>query len=242
MIMKIRYELPKKSKRKLSKKYYHRLSKKEIVLILLFSIIASFISFIPIIPSEPIKIITTLFIFLIIITSSFYAKKIIGKKHALKIEHSIWELKTFWFAKESSYKKPIPLGIIFPFFLAIFSLGTIKPFSFFQFDYEEITSRRLVKDRGWKRGLRKEFAHETDVANTASAGIWILLIIAIIGYILSLFGISLGEQLALYSLYYGLWNLLPISNLDGAKILFVPNGIWAVLTLLYLIGLIILFI
>ena len=92
---------------------------KEIVSIIIFSIIGSFISFVPKISTSPIEIITRLLIFIIIITSSITIKKLIAPHYALKIEHKPWELSRIGFYEKSHFKKAFPIGLIVPFLFSI---------------------------------------------------------------------------------------------------------------------------
>jgi len=239
--MRHRYHIVKKEEKELSKEFYYDLSKKEMVWIIIIAIISSFISFLPIIP-DPIIIFSTLLIFFMILLVNFYAKKLGANIHSLKIEHKIWELTTVGFTKRSHFKKPIPIGLILPFFISIFSLGNIKPYTFFQYEYENKSSRRMLKAVGWKKALRKEYVNEYDFAMTAAYGFFSLIILTLIGYFIYFFDIKFGYDLAKFSIYYGLWNLVPVSNLDGAKVFFGSFIMWSFLIILFLISLALLFI
>ena len=219
---------------------YGFFTKKELTWIIIIIIIASFISFIPIIPNDdPIKIITTLFIFTLIIFTSIIAKKITSEHYSIKIEHKIWEFQQWWFYKKAYFKKPFPIGLVFPFILALFSLGFIKPFLFLQFEAENITSKRLLKSQGYSRSQRKEYINEEDLAYTSASGFYALLILAFIGFLLSFIYPSIGSDITKYSIYYGIWNLIPFGQLDGTKLFFGAFAGWAFILLLYLIGLLI---
>jgi len=236
-----RYTLPKKSEQKLSDKFYYGFSKQEIIWIIIFIIIASFMSFIPIIPNDnPIKIITTFLIFTIIILTNIIAKKIGSKNYSIKIEHKVWEFQRWGFYKRAKFKKPIPMGLIAPFFLTLFSLGYLKPFVFFQFNAENLPAKRILKATGGRRAERKEQINEEDLAYTAAWGFYSLLLLAIIGAIITSFlNLEFGANLAKYSIYFGLWNLLPFFNLDGIKLFFGAFLGWVFITFLYLIGLLV---
>jgi len=209
-------------------------TKKEVILILLFALIASFISFMPLIPTTPFPIFLRVFVFLIILTSSISAKKLVSKKYSIKIEHSLWKFQRYGFKKKYKFKNPIPLGIIFPIALGFLSLGILKPFSFFQYDAENIPSRRLLKSRG-SRYQRKEEINESDLAYTSTAGFCILLIIAVFGWLIKPIFPLFGYEITKYSIYYGIWNLLPIGQLDGIKIFFGSFILWFFIAFIYLI-------
>ena len=63
-----------------------------------------------------------------------------------------------------------------------------------------------------------------------------LLILAIIGTLLKPYLPSFGADLAKYSIYFGIWNLLPIGQLDGTKIFFGTTVLWFFLAIIYTIS------
>jgi hypothetical protein len=222
------------------------ITNKEIVSIIIAIIIASFISFLPIIPNDdPVKILTTLIIFSIIIFSSIFTKRIVAKHFSIRIEHKFFEFSRWAFTKRSYFQKPIPMGAIFAFALGLFSLGYLKPFAFFQFNAENITKRRRLRNVGQRRAVRKEayYINETDLGYTAASGFYALLILALIGSIISLiFDLKIGSDLAKYSIFYNLWNLVPYGNLDGSKLFFGVFYGWIFITFLNLLGLLLILI
>ena len=228
-------------KRKASKLNQKEHPSKELISVIISILIASFISFIPIIPSdEPTKIITRIIIFSIIIITSIYVKKIVAKKLSIKITHKLWELSRWGIYKRSYLKKPIPLGLFIPFGLGLFSLGYIKPFLFFQFEAENITKRRRLRETGQRRAEKKEayYINEEDLGYTAASGFYSLLIIALIGVIILLiFDLKFGADLTKLSIYYGAWNLLPIGKLDGSRLFFGTFYGWIFITFLYILSL-----
>jgi hypothetical protein len=212
-------------------------TKKELIWMLIFIIIGSFISFIPLIPNDnPIKILTTLVIFTIIITTNIVAKKLTAPHYAIKIEHDDWKLIHWGWFKRNYFKKPLPIGLIVPFFLTIFTLGYLKPFAFFQFNVKDIPEKRITKKHGFRSTRRNEFINEEDIGYTASSGFFALLILALIGTFLKPYLPTFGSELAKYSIYFGLWNLLPAGQLDGSKMFFSTTLLWSFLTIIYIIS------
>jgi len=164
----------------------------------------------------------------IIILVSVIAKKIAAPVYNIKIEHKAWGWKRWGWYERSQFKKPIPLGIILPFFLSVLSLGIIKPLTLLQFDAENLTQKRVLRKRG---AYRYSEINESDLAFTSAWGFWALIALAIIGNILN------QPELTKYSVYYGIWNLIPLSNLDGIKLFFGSLINWILLVIVYLIAL-----
>ena len=201
---------------------------------IIFIIIASFISFIPLIPNDdPIKIFSTLLIFSLIIISTTAIKKLSAYHYAIKIEHSDWKLIRWWWYTRAHFKIPFPLGLIVPFFLAIFTIGYLKPFSFLQFDAENIEEVRILKKHGPRGSRRKELINENDLSYTAATGFYMLLFLAFVGLLLKPYFPFFGYSLTKYSIYFGFWNLLPISQLDGTKIFFGTTLLWSFLIIIF---------
>lgn len=214
-------------------------TKNEIIWMAIFIFLGTFISFVPIIPTdEPLLILRNLLIFTLIISTSIAAKKLVAKRHAIKIEHRDWILIQWWFLRRTYFKKKLHLGLIAPVFIAIFTIGYLKPFAFFQFESENDEERRILKKHGFRSKTSKELINEEDYGYTAAAGMYALLILATIGSLLSMYLPSFGSELTKYSLFYGLWNLLPAGQLDGAKIFFGTTLQWTFLVIVYTISLI----
>lgn len=203
------------------------LTKREIIWIIIASLILGFI--IEITPELTLSA-YGLLIALIIILTNIISKKIASGYFNIKIEHKIWEFQRFGFYERSKFKKPFPIGLILPFFLAIISLGLIKPLTLLQFDAKNLPKKRTLRKRG---SYRYSEINESDLAFTSAFGFWALIILAIIG------GIVKQPQLTAYSIYYGLWNLIPISNLDGTKIFFGSLINWILLVIVYVVSLVI---
>jgi hypothetical protein len=237
MVLKFQQKTFRKHKIDVADPVFWVFTKKEIIWMSIFIVIGSFIGFVPLIPNEdPKKILLTLLIFSIIIITNIATKKIIAPHFAIKIEHSDWKLIQWGWFKRAYFKKPLPLGLIAPFFLAIFTIGKLKPFTFFQFESKNIEEKRILKRHGPRPTRRKELINEEDLGYTAASGMYALLILAIIGTLLKPYFPSFGADLAKYSIYYGIWNLLPIGQLDGTKIFFGTTVLWFFLAIIYTIS------
>lgn len=206
---------------------YLNFSRKEIAWIIIAILIMGFIISLPKLSiSSPYVFLTAA----IIILTSILTKKIASSYYNIKIEHKIWSFKRWGWYERSKFKKPIPIGLILPFFVSFLSLGIIKILVLLQFDAENLSKKRALKKRG---AHRYSEINESDLAFTSAWGFWALIALAIIGYLIN------QPELTKYSVYYGLWNLIPISNLDGSKLFFGSLINWILLIIIYLISLII---
>ena len=170
---------------------------------------------------------------LAIILVNVFAKKIASSHYSIKIEHKIWEFRRWGWYERSYFKKPVPVGLIIPFFLSFISLGMAKIFLLLQFNAENLPKKRALRKRG---AYRYSEINESDLAFTAAWGFWALILLAIVGHFIN------SPELSKYAIYYGLWNLLPISNLDGTKLFFGSFFNWILLAVAYIISLIIMII
>ncbi|MEK6935769.1 MAG: hypothetical protein AABW67_03200 [Nanoarchaeota archaeon] len=166
----------------------------------------------------------------VIILTSVLTKKIASGFYNITIEHTIWSFRQWWWAKRDYFNKPVPIGLILPFFFSIMSLGLIKPFTFLQFDAKNNIKTRVLRKRGEDR--RYEI-NETDLAYTSAWGLWALIALATIASFLK------QPEITKYAIYYGIWNLIPVSQLDGTKIFFGSLFNWLLLLVAYVIGVIV---
>jgi len=197
--------------------------KKEIILMVIFSIIFGFIIAFPNNYNLSVFIVSFPIIFI-----NFLSKKLASKWFFVDIRHEIWKFQRFGFYKKSYFKKPIPIGIIFPFFITIASLGFIKPLTFFEFKSKP-SKLRVLKSRN---RVRKSEINESDLAFISAIGFYSLILLAFLGYLINY------PELTKYSIYFGIWNLLPFGKLDGIKLFFGSFFNWILLAIIYLISLI----
>ena len=175
----------------------------------------------------------------IIVLFWIFCKKLTAKIIYLEIEHKFWEFQRWGLAKRNYFKKPVTGGVLIPVILSIISMGFITCCSFLQFE-TKTTPARAIKRYGIKRFSE---IMEWDLCLIGFYGILGLLLISIISRIFAF--PSAGFDLMLlskYSLYYAIWNLLPISSLDGAKILFGSSRLYIFTLILTAIASLIVFI
>ncbi len=158
----------------------------------------------------------------VVICTNVIAKKIAARYFQAEAEIKIWEFQRWGYYTRSHFKSPKPIGIILPFLLVLASAtGFIKMLTFLQTDISP-TLRRITKKRG---GLRRYY-ELTEWHNG-----WIITIGIIATLCLSLLPYIFGKHellisLAKYGVYYSIWNMIPIGQLDGTKIFFVSFKFW----------------
>jgi len=172
-----------------------------------------------------------LLIAFVILGVNVLVKEFVASSLDAKIENKIWHLQRWGWYERSYFKKPIPVGVIIPFLLSILSFGAIACLTFLQTNIEA-TPARVAKRRG---GARR-FAEVTEWHHAAipAAGIGANLIFALLFYIFFR-NIPLVLDIAKFSVYYSMWNLLPLGQLDGTKILFGSRILWLFLVIISLI-------
>jgi len=203
-------------------------TKKEAVWIIIAILVMGFMISFSLSPNYSPKI---LLISAIIILTSTITKKIAGEIFSIRVEHKVLDFQRWGYYKRSYFKNPVPMGLILPFFFSIISLGIIKPFTLLQFNAENIYKKRIQRARGESTYRRTEI-NESDLGFTAAWGFWALILLAIIGFYLK------QPELTKYSIYYGIWNLIPLGNLDGIKLFFGSLINWILLVIVYIISLI----
>tara|TARA_Y100000310_G_C20555258_1_gene750178 strand:- start:314 stop:949 length:636 start_codon:yes stop_codon:yes gene_type:complete len=204
-------------------------TKKEIAWVIIAILIMGFIISFSLTPTYSPKV---LLIAAIIILTSVITKKIAGDFFNIRVEHKVLEFKRWSYYTRSHFKNPIPMGLILPFFFSIISLGMIKPFTLLQFTSENLMKKRIRRRRREWEYKRTEI-NDSDIAFTAAWGFFALLILALVATLLK------QPELAKYSIYYGVWNMIPFGTFDGIKLFFGSPLNWALLAITYIISLIV---
>lgn len=163
----------------------------------------------------------------LIILFNVIPKKFVGKILNIKVEHKIWEFQRWGLYRRSALKKPIPMGLFLPFVLSIFSLGLIRMFTLLQFEAANIREKRILKQLGFKR---KPEINDFDLGFTAASGFYSLLILAAIGFLAGF------HDLAKFTVYYSIWNLIPFGRLDGTKLFYGTVLNWGIIFILNIIA------
>ncbi|MFA6023030.1 MAG: hypothetical protein WC781_03005 [Candidatus Pacearchaeota archaeon] len=163
------------------------------------------------------------FIFIaIVVLSSVIAKKLVAYYYEAKIEHQIWMIQRFGIKKQDYFKKPIPMGVIFPFILSLISMGYIWWMAVLEFDVFSTTAR-AAKRHGIYRFTEMADSH---IGFIAAAGTVASLIVAVICYIANF------PEISRLCIYYSAFSLVPYGNLDGTKIFIGSRILWISLIIL----------
>ena len=203
------------------------MKEKEIIHILIgILVVAIVISISPAIGGD-FKFLGTAIVFSgILIGVNISAKKFAAHLLDSDVEHEIWQWSRFGFKPGWRFKKTIPLGIILPLIISIYSLGIIKLLT--PLTYET----RALKRRAAKRFGAFSFTEMTDwhIALVGASGIVALLLVSFISYWYS--GL---ETLSKFAAFYAFSNMIPFSKLDGSQIFFGSKVLWATLAIITLI-------
>lgn len=201
------------------------INKKEILTIILMTLLLAF----------AMNLLSDWSNFLIVLLSVFLtislnitAKKAIAYYLDSEIEIKLWQIRQFGFRPEQRFKRPFPAGA----FLPIISKIIFFPFKNFIWMASFIFDIKPKTYKASKRHGLYTFSEvtESQIGLVAAAGIAVNLVLAILGYFL---GFTTFAQI---NIYYALFNMLPLSELDGNKIFFGNIVLWSFLATLTLIG------
>ena len=183
----------------------------EIIVILLASVILSIsTSFM-----DSSALVETTIYFIIILGLNVVAKKLFAYFLEADLKTKFWSWYQYGFRKDFHFKKPLPMAWL-PLLLSLISRGLFWWFAILDFDVQPRTER--VSRR---HGLYR-FSEMTDwdISLIVVAGIVTNLVLAIVGYIVGF------EFFARLNIYFAAWSLLPLSSLDGSKLLMGSRALW----------------
>lgn len=170
-------------------------------------------------------LLTSLFFF-IIIALNITAKKLVAYYYEADTETKFWAWYQYGFKQGSHFKRPVPM-FWFPPLLSLISSGFIQWLAILEFDVKPRVER-AARRHGIYGFTEMEDYH---IAVIAAAGIALNLIVAIISYFLAGAVPSL-ELFARLNIFFAFWSLIPLSSLDGTKILFGSKIIWFALLII----------
>lgn len=202
------------------------LNKKEIGVIILTTIIIAF----------AITLVSTLQNFLymsltvlLVLSINIFTKKIASFYLDSEIEVKLWEIKRYGFKSQDYFKKSFPAGAFMP----LISKIILFPFNSFVWMGSLVFDVKAKAYRAAKRYGLYTFSEMTEyhIGLIAFFGVLANLIFAIIGYLFNF------PEFARLNIYYSLFNILPLSDLDGNKIFFGSLIMWSFLAALVLVAL-----
>lgn len=173
------------------------------------------------------KFLISCLIILIILFINILAKKIAAYKLDSEIEINIWDFQRFGFKPTRHLEKLFPIGIFLPIITTFLSIGYFIWMACLTFEVSPQTYRAA------KRFGLYTFSEMTEyhIGIIAAFGVIANIFFAIIGYLIGF------ETFARWNIYFAIFNLIPISDLDGNKIFFGSMPLWATLSIISLIGL-----
>lgn len=125
-------------------------------------------------------------------------------------EFRLWCIRQYGFHKTSYFKKSIPAWILFPLGFVFLTLGYVKWLALTVFDVTPTTrvGREYAEITEWELGLIAFF------------GLFANLVLAVISKAVG------WDTLASINIWFAFFNFLPISELNGAKILHGSKMLW----------------
>ena len=171
----------------------------------------------------------TLLAVFVVILVNIIAKKIAGYYLETDIESKFWEIYWFGFRENWHLKKPFPIGAFLPLLFKLIFL----PLAGFTWMASLVFEVKPRVYRAARRHGMYDFSGMTEdhIGYIAAAGIATNVVFAIIGYLVGF------TEFARLNIYFALFNMIPLSNLDGNKIFFGNIVLWSVLATIVLIGL-----
>jgi Zn-dependent protease len=165
-------------------------------------------------------------VFLVVMINIF-AKKISSYYLDSEIETKIWEVQRFGFRPRNYSRKPVPMGAILPLVFMGLTYG------YFIWMASLVFEVKAKVYRAAKRYGLYTFSEMTEyhIGLIAASGIIANLFFSIIGYFTGF------TEFAEINIYYALFNMIPLSDLDGNKIFFGSIILWSFLASLVLVGL-----
>jgi Zn-dependent protease len=158
-------------------------------------------------------------------------KKFVSSYYDSEIEIKIWEIKRYGFKAHKKLKKAFPAGAFFPIILIAFTGGILNWFACLTFEIKAKVSRAA------KRHGIYSFSEITErhTGLIAASGIFLNIILAFLGYLFNF------PEFSRLNIYYAFFNMIPISDLDGNKILFGSITLWYILEAMVLLGILSIF-
>ncbi len=161
-----------------------------------------------------------LLLVLIGVSISFLLKQLvielIADRYGFDYEYDFWRIRRYWFNPESEFKFrrkkfTIPFGIIIPLILTLISRGLF---------YFPVVGTSKIKPNLKRVGKQFKRGEGIEIAKIYLTGPLTYLFLTLFFFnIQNYIGINL-DVIVLINLYLAFYGLLPLPNLEGAKIMF----------------------
>jgi len=164
-------------------------------------------------------------VFLVVLINVI-AKKVMSFYLESEIEITNWTVQRYGFKPGNYLKKPFQMGIFLPLITSLLTLGNFIWMAVFTFDVKPKVYRAA------KRHGLYSYSEMTEnhIGLIAAAGVAANLLFAVVGYLIGF------REFAAINVYLAFFNMVPLSDLDGNKILFGNFVLWSFLAALALIG------
>ncbi|GEM_PF-1603834 len=152
----------------------------------------------------------------VLVTLAVFVRELAMKLHARTddalVEYELWGIRRVWFTGNGLLHRPLYLGTLIAILMTLSSKGA---FFFTALGNHKITERGSA--RVGRRLTRLNYSEEAQII---SAGIFANIFLAILGIFLGRIFHFNAQQFVNINFYLILFNLFPLSNLDGAKLFF----------------------
>lgn len=173
---------------------------------------------------DNISFINIFIVFTIILSTNILSKKAFANYLNIQLKVKFWSIYQTSLLEKGHLKKPLTMAWL-PLLLSYISKGIILWIPIL-ITKEEKTIQRITKDKGMHRFSE---VTEWEKAQIICVSIFSLILICLIS---SFFNFILLSKL---SIYFALWSLIPLSNLDGSKLFFGSKKLWTFTTILTII-------
>ncbi len=155
----------------------------------------------------------SIFFFLIIsILIREVVVKFFSKRHDAISEYEIWRIKRVWFGNIGKLSRSFPLGILMALFITLGSKGRLF--------FSAIGIHNLSENKSARLGRKQLNLNYLEESQIVSTGILAHIFLGVIGVIIgNYFGINTLKFVNI-NFFMALFNMIPLSNLDGTKIFF----------------------
>jgi Zn-dependent protease len=173
------------------------------------------------------KIIFYSLLVLAVIAINIIAKKIRAYYLETEIEHTTWTIQRFGFKPWRKFPRPLQAGLFLPLLFWAITRGAFIWMASLVFDV-----KGKVYKAARRHGLYKfSEVSEEEIGSIAATGVLANLLFAFIGYLAG------WPEFARLNIFYAVFHIIPLSNLDGNKIFFAKFEFWCAIAAITLIAL-----